>query len=607
MIGGGQSVALEGEKEPIQIYVELISASSYDQTKKERINDSRASREKSSIFLFGRTDPEIEKLAITLVRCHKFVDAHRNASDPETQEFVRIVDERLQRTAAELEKKLKGTLQAGSFVAQGEDRPVSELANDLAESAKVFLGTAAARVFDQYAEAPLQADGSLAEKFLKTPLDRATLTEDPLQLITRAGGKASIKTTNKALVSIKDYLMQTGQVEGRRLLEHFNEPPFGWSKDTVRYLLAALFVGGEVKLRIAGQDHVVKNDDTLSSLSSNKAFGAIGIALRQERPDPDALARASDRLRELTGENVLPLEPEIATAAKKFFPGFQQEYSSLGVELANLRLAGASRADDLATDLAEVVRGDGSDAVRRLGGPDSPLFDSLRWARKVKQAFANSLKVVVSSLQELNTEIRQLPDSGIPGKLKSNSSDLLAQVSDILAKENFYEESPRLQTCRQELEESIAAAVGELVKQQSEVCDRESTQWQQAPDWADLLPDDRAWFATEADRLKQEAPATLVGLRQLLAHEYDLNHRLRELETQLSTIAAQRRKDREKPQEPGGPTPEPVPSAEAFEADVAVPPLFDKVEQLDTVVGQLQGFRPRIAARQPVRIHFKEQ
>ena len=130
---------------------------------------------RASIFLLGRTDPEIDKLAITLVRCRKFVDAHRNASDPGTQDFVRIVDERLQRTSGELETKLKRALQGGSFLAHGEDRPVSELHKELTESAKIFLGIAAARVFDKYAEAPFQADSALAEKFLKTPIDRATL------------------------------------------------------------------------------------------------------------------------------------------------------------------------------------------------------------------------------------------------------------------------------------------------------------------------------------------------------------------------------------------------------------------------------------------------
>lgn len=607
MIGGGQSNSLEGEKEPIQIHVEFVSPAAYEDAKKERINDSRGTREKTSIFLMGRTDPDIDKLAVTLVRCRKFVDAHRNAIDPETQEFVRIVAERLERTSGDLEKKIRAALQAGSFIAHGEDRPVTELHPDLGESSKIFLGTAAARVFDRYAEAPIQADSSLAEKFLKTPLDRATTNEDPLHLITRAGGKATIKQDHKALVSIKDYLMQSGQVEGRRLLEHFNEPSFGWSKDTVRYLVAALFVGGDLKLRIAGQDHVVKNDDTLGALSSNKAFGAIGIGLREERPDPDAVARAAERLRELTGENVLFLEDEVAAAAKKHFPGFQQDYSSLGVELTTLHLAGASRADDLSSDLAEVVRGDGSDAVRRLGGQNSPLFDSLKWALKVKHAFANGLKQVVASLQELNTAIHQLPDSGVPGQLKLNTSELLTQVNDVLAKESFYEESSKLHLAQQQLEKIVGTAVGDLEKQQTQTGDRATAQWQLLPDWTDLLSDDRAWFLSEAETLKFHVPETLNGLRQLLAHDYDLNHRLRDLEAEISTRASQRRNEREKPEKPGDDAPPPEPPTEVFETNVAVPAIFDKVEQIDMLVGQLHGFRPRIAARQRVRIHFKER
>jgi hypothetical protein len=183
----------------------------------------------------------------------------------------------------------------------------------------------------------------------------------------------------------------------------------------------------EVKFRIAGQDHHVKNDETFGALSSNRALASVGVALREERPDPDALARAGDRLRDLTGENVLFLEDEIASAARKHFPAFQQEYSALAAELRNLKVAGADRADDLSSDLAEVVRGDGSDAVHRLGGIDSPFYDSLKWARRVKQAFANGLQQTIADLQRLCSEIVQLPDSGIPGQLKRASAAHLSQ------------------------------------------------------------------------------------------------------------------------------------------------------------------------------------
>ena len=33
-----------------------------------------------------------------------------------------------------------------------------------------------------------------------------------------------------------------GTIEGKRLLDHFSGPPFGWSPDTVRYMIAALLL-----------------------------------------------------------------------------------------------------------------------------------------------------------------------------------------------------------------------------------------------------------------------------------------------------------------------------------------------------------------------------
>lgn len=594
-IGGGQSVSLDGDKEPIQLHVEFVGTSAYDQTRKDRENDSRAASQRSSIFLLGRTDSEADKLAVTLVRCRKFVDQHKNASDPETQEFVRIVAERAERTTHDIEGRLKTALQAGSFVAHGAHRPVSELAPDLADAAKTFLTDAAAKIFDRYAEAPVQGDGALAEKFLKTPLDHTKAADDPLQLITRPGGNAQIKRDHKALVSIKDWLNQVGQVEGRRLLEHFNEPPFGWSKDTTRYCLAALFLATEVKLRIGGQDHVVKNDETLAALSSNKALGPVGISLREDRPAPEALDRASQRLCDLTGENVLPLEDVIATTAKKHFPGFQQDYSALATELANLKLPGADRATDLSQDLTEVVKGDGSDAVKRLGGETSPLCESLQWAREIKKAFGNGLKDTVAALQELRTELAQLPDSGVPGKLKTQAADRLAQVADVLAKESFFKEMPTLQAGRSDLEMLVGSAVSDFTTEQDQIRQAELERWQATPDWLELNADDRGWITSEVDKLAKTAPATLAGFRRLLAHDYDLTKRLQTLSLEVVQRAAAERALRA--EKPPGDEGAPVQDQPMF-----FPQAIAKLEDIDTLISQLRGYRDQIAAGKRIRV-----
>src|SRR5205823_4787867 len=104
-IGGGQSISLEGERESIQFHVEFAPASAYEQTRMERENDSRGKQELTSIWIVGKADPAADALAITLVRCQKFIDAHRSDPDRETQDFVRVVSERRDKAAATLEAK----------------------------------------------------------------------------------------------------------------------------------------------------------------------------------------------------------------------------------------------------------------------------------------------------------------------------------------------------------------------------------------------------------------------------------------------------------------------------------------------------------------------
>ena len=606
ILGGGQSHSLEGEKEPIQFYVEFVAPGNYDATRVERENDSRSSRERSSIFVLGRNDSETEKLAVTMVRCRKFLDQHRTAADPETQEFVRIVDERLDRTTREIEGKLKAALQGGSFVFQGASAPVSECGTDLLEASKTFLTDAAAKVFDRYGQAAHQADSGLAEKFLKTPLDRITSAEDPLGLVSRAGGRAHIKADHLAIVSIKDFLGQNGQVEGRRLLDHFNAPPFGWSKDTTRYILAAAFLATEIKLRIAGEDHNVKSDESLAAFASNKAFGPIGVSLRDDRPPAEALGRASDRLRDLTGENVLPLEDEIATAAKKHFPIFQQAFGPLATDLRGLDLPTtdqAERAENLTNDLTEVVSGDGSDAVKRLGGIESLLYSSLIWARKLKKALDNGLRVTLSHLRRLRGEIDALPQSGIPAALKTSAAETLQNVQDILSRESFFEDSAALGTASAELDKQVAATVTKLAEQQKQITETELAKWQASPDWMDLEEDDREWFTAEVEKLPIEAKGTLEGLRELLAHDYTINHRLRELAQSLAQKAAQARAEKEKPSPEEKPEPDKV---VVTETTLLVPPVFTSVTQIENLIQELNKLRAQVGVQKHLRITWKQ-
>jgi hypothetical protein len=313
------------------------------------------------------------------------------------------------------------------------------------------------------------------------------------------------------------------------------------------------------------------------------------------------LLRASVRLRDLIGENVMPLEDELAAASKKHFPSFQQAYGALPMELRTLSLNGADRAEDLLRDLAEVVRGDGSDAIKRLGGPESPLSDSLAWARKVSTAFANGLKATVTTLRALCGALSRLPDTGVPGRLKTAAAAFIVEIEDVLAKEEFFAEASTLTNVQRELELLVANAVLDLEGEQKDVCLSTLSKWQNTSDWADLLADDRENLIANATRLPIEAPRTLSGLQQVLAHAFDLNNRLGELEKSVAVLAAQRRLDRHLDSTvPAEDLPEPV------DEMMAVPSVFTTVEQIDALIKQLHQLRVRLASRQSLRIRWKQ-
>tara|TARA_R110002096_G_scaffold70955_3_gene169921 strand:- start:102 stop:2129 length:2028 start_codon:yes stop_codon:yes gene_type:complete len=596
-IGGGQYVSQAGDKEAIQIHVEFVPTSSYNGVRTERENDSRSSKEKANIYLLGRSVSEADQLAITIVKCRKFLDSHTSSADPDTQDFKRAIESRRERAVADLQRKLTDSLFNGSFVFQGGHEAVSGHATELIEAGKSFLGDAAKKIFDRYQEASHQADGKLAEKFLKTPIGRITSEEDPLGLVIRPGGNPQVNTSHKALLSICDYLGKMGQVEGRRILDHFSGPPFGWSKDTTRYLLAAGFLGGELKLRIAGNDHKVKNDEALAAFTSNKAISAVGISQRDVRPDPGKMLQAKDRLTEFIGRSVSLTEDDIAAAARKEFPTFQAAFSPLAAELRGFDLPEerCERAENLSGSITEIVKGDGSDIIDRLGSDDSTLYEDLKWARALKKTLADGLSGRLSHLNRVRLEIEDLPAVGLPAQLKSEASETLDQVEEILNRTAFHEETAALATCSDTLNQLVATTVQSLADQQEKQKLQTLAGWEDSPNWQKLDADEQSWIQGEVSTLSCEAQDDIEGLKTLLNHDFSINYRLRELEDHLKENA---KKD---------PAPAPAPPREEDDEEVQketllLPATLSSSAEVEELGRQLDDYLAKFRAGEKLKI-----
>ena len=217
---------------------------------------------------------------------------------------------------------------------------MDSLAQGLLEASKKHLAKASEQVFDRYSEAPKRVDTGVAERFLRTVnLAAITLQRDPLSLVKVVSGQPRIDSTHKALASIRYYIDLSGAVEGKRLTERFSGAPFGWSPDTLRYLVAALLVAGEIKLKVSGKEVTANGQQAIDALKTNNAFKRIGVALRQDTLAKEVLAKAATRLAELIGDMVVPLEPDICKAASKHLPQFQTPVRTARRKTRNTRTA----------------------------------------------------------------------------------------------------------------------------------------------------------------------------------------------------------------------------------------------------------------------------
>ncbi len=288
-------------------------------------------------------------------------------------------------------------------------------------------------------------------------------------------GKTSIDTKHPAAVSIHDYLDRTGAVDGRKLLDEFFGAPYGWSKDTTRYIIAALLIGGEIKLRVAGADVTVAADAASEGLKNNNNFNKVGVSLRGDsRPSPEALMRASDRLLDLTGESVVPVEGDIAKAVTKHFPIFQREYAALATKLKSLNLAGVDRAETIQDSIAEILPGDASESTAWLGGVACPLYDDLLWARNVQKAFRNGIDTIIAEIQTHSDEIAALPDFGVTGKLLADTARARSEAQNFISRDDFYAVIPDLQNRLQTLQIAVENTVETLKTEQAALLQTES-------------------------------------------------------------------------------------------------------------------------------------
>jgi hypothetical protein len=603
--GGGNPTALAGERNIIQTIVEFVAAQDYETARTRLVDESRHRSAQHVIALLGRSVPDLDTLVADIYRGQEIVRRYRNEPDQEVKDYCRGQSDRAERLIKDhLQPQIKRSLAQGSFIFRGQTTAADSLDHDLLNAWRKYLADVAGQVFERYNEAPIRAETALAEKFLRAGnLTAVTSSIDPLGLVQVRGGRISINTDHKALVSIRDYIDRMGTIEGKRLTEHFTDAPFGWSQDTLRYLVAALLVAGDITLKVSGREVTVNGQQAIDALKTNNSFKAVGVALREERPSLDVLARAADRLADLTGEQVIPLEDDISKAATRYFPQFQHQFAPLAEKLAGLGLPGDDRLRDLNQELANVLFTDASDAPQRLGGAESALYDSLQWATAVKRALENGLEQTVRQLQQHRSGIAALPDSGLPAQLKATLVEDLTLLRERLPREDFYQYAADFNTLLTSLHTRVRDTARQMEEAQQHRLQEAAQDLQRLPEWGELTQEEHQSVLASLEELIASVTHDLQGLKTLLNQEFVMHARVSGLKDRITRQGQERRRQRledekAKARQEG---------KEKISRSLTIPQSITDARQLDVLIQALQALRHELVLSSEIEVHLRLQ
>jgi hypothetical protein len=601
-LSGSQTTSLAGEREAVQTVVVFADPSNYDETRNQIVDESRGRTSQQIVYLVGPRDVGVDDRISEIYRCQEIARRHRNDPEQEVKEYCAAQTDRAATLVGELKTALRSTLVRGSFVFRGQATAVDSLDQDLLNASKKHLADVAKQVFDRNVEAPVRAESTLAEKFLRAGnLAAVTAAIDPLGLVQLNSGKYNIDTNHKALVSIRDHLDKYGAVEGKRLTDNFTDAPFGWSPDTLRYLVAGLLVAGEIRLKVSGREVTVNGQQAIEALRTNNAFKTVGVSLRDERPSIEQLARASQRLTELIGEQVNPLEEELSKAAAKHFPKFQQSYGPLSEKLEGLRLPGGEMIQTLNQEVTNILLTDASDVTQRLGGEESDLYQNLKTAAEVDLAMKNGAEPTIRDLQIHRRDVEILPASGIPGQLQEDLTELMGQMRDRLGQDDWYKHTADLQTDLMNIKVQVRDAAKQMNVAQGSTIKEAQQDLQRLAEWVELNQEQKSRFFGALEVLTIEASEDLGGLKKLLSQDFVIASKVSELKKEIESFGREVRRrrleeEKEEAEKLGKKT---------LSRIIEIPASVTNVAELDDIIQELQSLKAELSISSDIAVTIR--
>ena len=486
------------------IKLNLFKAEDHDELPRridEARDESRQKTHENDIYWVFNLTPEIDQLVAQLFASKKMVEKYdqlRVQNKITSDEATCLQDEKnlVLNYEARLQDKVIESLERGTGMFRGVARDASSLGKNLSEIIKQFLDQVVPDIYPKLEMGSRQLSGDEPDIFLKSADLKALPQvfydgENGLALVVKEGSKYVPNPKADVAKEVLDYLIsqyEYGNREacnGKALETRFNGAPYGWERDMLRLVLAALFRAGVIEVSFGGQKFNSFTDPRSREPFTNNTKFKSAVFTPVKPIDLKTLTKAVSTYEELTGKTVDVEKNAIAMAAKEYAESEIKEIVIPALEKAKAwKLPVVPILEKYQEILRDIQNGSADDCVNVLASGAISLKDTRERVRKVATCLNNDGLAIIEQARLAADEMtRQLEAHG-----EVDIANEGKHLGELLQSENLIENMSEIEATAQR----IAAAYRKLyndihadrAKQFQDAIERvkSSREWEQVPE-----------------------------------------------------------------------------------------------------------------------------
>ncbi|WP_217358046.1 hypothetical protein [Alteromonas pelagimontana] len=230
------------------------------------------------------------------------------------------------------------------------------------------------------------------------------------------------------------------------------------------------------------------------------------------------------------------------------------------------------------------------------------VFSSLQWASAVQLAFKQGLDKTLKSLDELIASIDSLPTSGIPGQLRHNAAEEISTYQEKLQRQDFYQYSADFNSSLTSLQTLISNSVKELQLQQEKSIKQAQIEVTNHIDWNELTIEEKDQELGQFDSMALTVSYDISGLNALVAQEFNIGQKLKDVNVSVSRKAQEKRvqriaEEKAKYEAEGK-------ANQKIERNVTIPKRVTQKAELEQLIQKLQQLKGDLELNSEIEINL---